>query len=85
MPIWLRTKDENAPITVPEKVRNRARKALFMGAPSVWIDQALYLIGSNVTHHKRGDPLLNEAVLAAETLLAFLVEMRERENDGSNT
>lgn len=77
--LW--AKNENPPITVPEKVRKRARRALQIagGMSSSWVDQSLYLIGSNVTHHRRGDPLLDEAITAAQALLAFLVEMQEME------
>lgn len=74
-----RTKSDNPPIAVPEKVRNRARRALGTGSPSIWVDQCLYLIGHNVTHHRPGDPLLDEAVQSAEALLALLVEMRSME------
>lgn len=72
-------KKETDLITVPAKTRNRARKALATGSPSVWVDQALYLVGQNMTHHRHGDPLLDEAVQAAETLLALLVELRDQE------
>lgn len=71
--------DNKPPITVPAKVQRRAQQALTMGDPKMWIDQSLYLIGTNVTHHKPGDPLLDEAVQSAEVLLALLVQMRERE------
>lgn len=67
------------PLVVPQKVRDRARKAIFTGDPTVWVDQTLYLIGSNVTHHKQGDPRLDEAILSAQALLAMLVEMRDVE------
>lgn len=73
-------KTETDLIQVPAKVANRAKRALAMSIePSIWVDQNLYLIGHNVTHHKRGDPLLDEAVTAAESLLALLVEMRRAE------
>lgn len=66
-------------ICVSERMRTRARQAISMGAPSVWIDQTLYLIGQNATHHKPGDPLLDEAIKSAEALLALLVEMKHQE------
>lgn len=67
------------PIVVPRKVHLRARKALALGAPATWIDQCLFLVGQNVTHHEPGDGLLDEAIQGAESLLALLVEMKERE------
>jgi hypothetical protein len=45
----------------------------------MWVEQTLYLVGSNVTHHRPGDPLLDEAIQSAQALLALLVEMKERE------
>ena len=72
-------KPDNEQIVVPDRVRNRAEKALSTGEPRMWIDQTLYLIGSNVAHHKDGDPLLDEAITSAQALLALLVTMKERE------
>ena len=68
------------PITVPAKVHKRARRVVEMGHISTWVDQALYLIGQNVTHHKPGDPFLDEAIQAAEALLAILVEEKRMES-----
>jgi hypothetical protein len=72
-----RTEDDV--ITIPPKVHRRAKQALRTGDPSHWIDQTLYLIGSNMTHHCPGDPMLEEAVRAAQALLAMLEEMRRAE------
>jgi hypothetical protein len=36
-------------------------------------------IGRSVTHHRPGDPLLDEAIMGAEALLALLHEMKRRE------
>ena len=77
---WGGKRKPDQPIVVPEKTRKRARKALAQGNPTTWIDQTLYLIGHNATHHRRGDPLLNEAVRSAESLLALLVEMQNLED-----
>jgi hypothetical protein len=70
---------EDAEITVPARVQQRARKVIGMTEPRTWIDQTLYLIGFNVTHHKPGDPMLDEAIQSAEALLALLVEMARAE------
>lgn len=81
MSIFSRTKDRTgsqADFNVPEKVIRRARQ-IPMGTEKQWVDQTLYLIGSNVTHHKPGSPLLDEAITAAQATLALLVEMRNRE------
>ena len=72
-------KSDDDIITVPKKVHKRARRVVEMGGISTWVDQCLYLIGQNITHHKRGDPLLDEAIQSAEALLAILVEMRKME------
>jgi hypothetical protein len=72
-------KDDTALISVPYRVHKRAKRALRMGDPTTWIDQTLYLIGHNMTHHKHGDPMLEEAVTAAQALLAMLEEMRRAE------
>ena len=67
-----------ADFNVPERVIRRARKVP-MGTEKQWVDQTLYLIGTNVTHHEPGSPLLDEAITAAQATLALLVEMRNRE------
>ena len=74
-----RKKDKSELITVPAKVQNRARSALAMGNASTWVDQCLFLVGQSVTHHQPGDELLDEAVQAAESLLALVTEMRNME------
>lgn len=66
-------------ITVSKKVHTRAKEALALGTPNIWVDQCLFLVGQNVTHHKRGDHLLDEAIQGAEALLAILVEMKNAE------
>lgn len=74
--------DPARPIVVPEKSRRRARQALTLGSsPSVWVDQCLFLVGQNVTHHRKGDHLLDEAIQSAEVLLALLTEMRSVEEE----
>lgn len=75
-----RADDGDSPIVVPDKIRRRARKAASMGLTPMWVDQTLYLIGRNVTHHEKGDPLLDEAIDAGYALLALMVEMKERES-----
>lgn len=77
--MWGRRQTYPDQICVSSSIRDRARKALGIGAPSIWIDQTLYLIGHNTTHHRPGDPLLDEAITSAETLLALLVELRRQE------
>jgi hypothetical protein len=49
------------------------------GSEVTWIDATMAEIGRNVTHHRSGDPLLDEAIMGAEALLALLHEMRRRE------
>lgn len=75
----LRKKKTDDQIVVPKAIRNRARSALQTGMPQVWVDQVLYLIGSNLTHHEKGDPLLDEAIDSAYALLALLVEYKKWE------
>jgi hypothetical protein len=65
-------------LCVPDKIVRRARQVPF-GTEPTWIDQTLYLIGSNATHHEPGGPLLREAITSAQALLALLVEMDRRE------
>jgi hypothetical protein len=72
-------KTDNPQIVVPPAIQNRARSALQTGMPEIWVDQVLYLIGTNFTHHEKGDPLLDEAIDSAYALLALLVEYRRRE------
>ena len=66
------------PITVPYPVVRRVAQVP-VGAERMWVDQTLYLVGSNVTHHRPGDPLLDEAIQSAQALLALLVRMRNSE------
>jgi hypothetical protein len=65
-------------ITVPDKTVARARH-MAPGSEVTWIDATMAEIGRNVTHHRSGDPLLDEAIMGAEALLALLHEMRRRE------
>jgi hypothetical protein len=65
-------------LCVPPRVVRRARQ-VSTGSTKMWVEQTLYLVGSNVTHHRPGDPLLDEAIQSAQALLALLVEMKERE------
>lgn len=70
---------DSGTITVSKKVHSRAKTALATGTPQIWVDQCLFLVGQNVTHHQRGDGLLDEAIQGAEALLAILVEMKNAE------
>ena len=73
------TTEPDAALTVPDNVVRRAQKVP-VGTEAQWIDQTLYLIGTNVTHHKTpSDPLLDEAITAAQATLALLVQMKNRE------
>lgn len=64
---------------IPKKIRERAKYALSTGNPRVWVDQCLFLIGQNVTHHQRGDDALEEALQSAQALLALIEEWRAME------
>ena len=65
-------------IEVPPSVVRRARMVQ-AGTELTWIDGTMAEVGRSVTHHRAGDPLLNEAIMGAEALLALLHEMRRRE------
>ena len=81
MSVFSRTRDRTgsqADFNVPEKIIRRVRRVP-VGTEKTWVDQTLYLIGTNVTHHQPGDPLLDEAITSAQATLALLVEMRNRE------
>jgi hypothetical protein len=58
----------------------RRARQVSPGSRHLWVDQTLYLVGSNVTHHKPGDPLLDEAIQSAQALLALLCFMKEQES-----
>jgi hypothetical protein len=74
-----RTKDRQADrIEVSERVIRRAR-SIPAGTEVSWIEGTMAEIGRSVTHHRPGDPFLDEAILGAEALLALLHEMRRRE------
>lgn len=66
-------------ISVPDSVVRRVAQVP-AGTERLWIDQTLYLIGHNATHHRPGDPLLDEAIHSAHALLALLVQMRRYES-----
>lgn len=66
-------------ISVPDSVVRRVAQ-VSPGTERPWIDQTLYLVGHNVTHHRQGDPLLDEAIQSAQALLALLVQMRRYES-----
>jgi hypothetical protein len=61
-------------IEVSERTIRRARQVP-AGTEAMWIDGTLGQIGSAVTHHRYGDPLLDEAITGAEALLALLHEI----------
>ena len=73
---WLAQDSQD--LRIPEKIVRRASK-VSRGTEKTWVDQTLYLVGANVTHHQPGDPLLDEAIQSAQALLALLVVMKERE------
>ena len=73
------TTETDAALTVPDKVVRRVQK-IPAGTEAQWLDQTMFLIGTNMTHHKTpSDPLLDEAILAAQATLALLVQMKNRE------
>ena len=76
---FLSSRTDEKPIVVPDKIRNRARKALKMGHPGIWVDQTLFLVGQNFSGHTKGDGQLDEAIDSAYALLALLVEYRDME------
>jgi len=65
-------------IEVPTSVVRRARM-IQSGTQLTWIDGTMAEVGRSVAHHRVGDPLLDEAIMGAEALLALLHEMRRRE------
>lgn len=69
------------PITVPDRTRKRARKAIAFGHDSrlQWVEQTLFLIGQSIMHRRDNPAALDDAVESAEALLALLVEWRELE------
>lgn len=46
----------------------------------MWAENALYVIGKEITHHQRDRSMdaLNEAELGAEALLAIVKELKKR-------
>ena len=65
-------------IEVLAPVIRRARQVP-AGTEVSWIEGMMGTIGHDVIHHRPGDPLLDEAIIGAEALLAILHEMRRRE------
>jgi hypothetical protein len=65
-------------IEVSDRVIRRAR-SVPAGTESAWVEGTMAEIGRSVTHHRPGDPLLDEAIMGAEALLALLHEMKRRE------
>lgn len=65
-------------IEVSARVQRRARQVP-SGSETTWIEGTMADIGRAVTHHRAGDPLLDEAIMGAEALLALLHEMKRRE------
>lgn len=76
--MWAKNRTDPERIEVPEAVIRRARQ-IPVGTEGMWIDATLGQIGGAATHHRAGDPLLDEAIMGAEALLALLHEMRRRE------
>jgi len=80
MPFW--TTNNHQPsdrIEVPERIIRRVRQVP-PGSEVMWVEGTMAEIGRSVVHHKTGDPLLDEAIMGAEGLLALLHEMRRRES-----
>lgn len=78
---WTNNRTSGPPsdrIEVSDRVLRRARQVP-AGAESVWIEGTMAEIGRAVVHHRAGDPLLDEAIMGAEALLALLHEMKRRE------
>lgn len=73
-----RTSESSDRIEVPERVIRRARQ-VSPGMEPTWVEGTLAEIGRAVVHHHAGDPLLDEAIMGAEALLALLHEMKRRE------
>lgn len=65
-------------IEVSDRVIRRVR-SVPAGTETGWVEGTMAEIGRSVTHHRVGDPLLDEAIMGAEALLALLHEMKRRE------
>jgi hypothetical protein len=65
-------------IEVSDRVIRRARQVP-SGTEVAWIEGTMAQIGSAVVHHRAGDPMLDEAIMGAEAVLALLHEMKRRE------
>lgn len=74
--MFRKTSEEN--IVVSAHVARRARQVP-AGSEISWIEGSMAEIGRSITHHRPGDPLLDEAILGAEAVLALLIEMKKRE------
>ena len=44
----------------------------------MWAENALFVIGKEITHHKSNPDGLDEAILGAEALLAIAKELKKR-------
>lgn len=78
MPLWTKNARPSDRIEVSEKVIRRARLVPAL-AEMTWIEGTMAEIGRAVSHHKPGDPLLDDAIMGAEAVLALLHEMKRRE------
>lgn len=80
MPIWANRRPDQTSdrIEVPQQVIKRVR-LIPPGNEGTWIEGTMAEIGRAVTHHRAGDPLLDEAIMGAEVILAILHEMKRRE------
>lgn len=65
-------------IEVLAPVIRRARQVP-AGMEVTWIEGTMAAIGHAVVHHRPGDPMLDDAIMGGEALLALLHEMRRRE------
>jgi hypothetical protein len=65
-------------IEVSPRVVRRARQVPH-GTEVSWIEGTMAQVGGAVVHHRPGDPMLDEAIVGAEAVLALLHEMRRRE------
>lgn len=77
MPLWTKNPPADQ-ITVPAGTIRRARRVP-AGMEVSWIEGVMGDIGRAAVHHEPGDPLLDDAIMGAEALLALLYEMRRRE------
>ena len=76
--LWSKTAPPTDRIEVSASIIRRARQVP-AGAEVSWIEGTMAQVGRAAVHHRPGDPLLDEAIMGAEALLALLHEMRRRE------